>query len=144
MGEAALTRPSDTDELVRSLLLLRLRAREGDEPPYRRVRRLLQWAGERRSLLDGRIILQGGQPQALTLHAYLDAAYALVVEEFVLGRQGVPHGEVIETLEEKLDEVLPDELTAEQIELARRKRIALENEQARGRMAGFMEMERTR
>ena len=58
----------------------------------------------------------------------------------MLGRQGVPHSEVIEQLEEKLDEVLPDELTPEQVELMRRKRIAMENQRATERLAGFTQM----
>lgn len=51
---------------------------------------------------------------------------------------------MVEQFESNLAEPLPDEVSEMELELIRRKRIAMENEQARSRMAGFVEMERAR
>jgi hypothetical protein len=59
------------------------------------------------------------------LRAYLDATYALVIDE--LAEQGVARSTVIDSIEKTLAEPLADELSAEMAEMMRRKRIAMEN-----------------
>jgi len=120
---------------------VRLLDRESLRNPYRRARRLIEWAVSRQALLEGRIILQGGRLEGLTLGEYLSAAYALVVEEFTLGRGGVQHEEIIEGIDSILDKVLPEELTEEGAELLRRREIAEQNRGATERLAGMMRMD---
>lgn len=40
------------------------------------------WAWENRRLIEGRVLLAGGEPDALTLRSFLTGAYALLVEEY--------------------------------------------------------------
>ena len=52
-----------------------------DRPPYGDALALGLWAWESRSLIYGKVTLAGGNPEAMTLRQFLDAAYALLVEE---------------------------------------------------------------
>ena len=52
-----------------------------DRPPYDDALALGLWAWESRSLIYGKVTLAGGDPEAMTLRQFLDAAYALLVEE---------------------------------------------------------------
>ena len=52
-----------------------------DRPPYDDALALGLWAWESRSLIYGKVTLAGGNPEAMTLRQFLDAAYALLVEE---------------------------------------------------------------
>lgn len=73
---------------------------------------------------------------------YLDAAYALLVEESTLTQQGIDRSELTERLEKALNEVLPEELTPQQAEIERRRKIAEENQGAMQRVAALMKMPR--
>jgi hypothetical protein len=72
----------------------------------------------------------------LTLRGFLDAAYALAVDE--LSQQGVSRGEVIAKLEENLSEPLADEVSGAEWENQRRRRIAEENRAATERLQALM------
>jgi hypothetical protein len=65
-----------------------------------------------------------------------------MVEEFTLAQQGVARSDIVDELERNLSEPLPDEVSAEELELRRRKRVATENEMSIGQMAALMGMER--
>ena len=53
-----------------------------DRAPYGDALALGSWAWENRSLIGGRITLAGGDPASLTLANFLDAGYALLLEEY--------------------------------------------------------------
>lgn len=72
------------------------------------------------------------------MRGYLDACYTLVVDEFA--EQGVARSKLIETLNASLDEPLPDELTPEQAEMRRRRRIAEENRASTDKLAAMSGM----
>lgn len=61
---------------------------DAEWPPYGSAIGLGRWAWRNRSLIQGRVTLAGGKAHALTLRDFLDAGYALLVEEAV--RVGVP------------------------------------------------------
>ena len=73
---------------------------------------------------------------------YLDAAYALLVEDSTLIQQGVGRSEITEQLDKKLAEVLPEELSPMEAEMERRRKIAEENQAAMTRVAAMMKMPR--
>lgn len=73
----------------------------------------------------------------MTLGAYLDTVYVLRLEEITLARQGVDVSDGRTQLDEILDDYLPGELSPEAAELERRRRIALENQEAIRKMTGL-------
>jgi hypothetical protein len=79
----------------------------------------------------------------MTLRTYLDAAYALAVEERVLASQGVSRPALVADLEKQLGEPLPDEVSAEELEMAYRRRQAADNMEAQKRMGVMFEMARS-
>lgn len=57
---------------------------------------LFDFAWERRTLIDGTVILAGGSPTILTVRYYCDAAYALIIGEHQ--RAGLSLEEAVEKL----------------------------------------------
>lgn len=53
-------------------------------------------------------------------------------------------GQIIEGIEDQLAEPLPDEVSEQDLELRRRRRIAEENEAAVARIAGMSDLDRSR
>jgi len=53
-----------------------------DGPPYDSALGLGSWAWAHRSYIFGRVALSGGNPRALTLRDFLDAAEAIFVDEY--------------------------------------------------------------
>lgn len=76
------------------------------------------------------------------MRGYLDAAYALAVEERVLAHQGISRPSLIDEFEAQLMEVLPDEVSEEELERAAMRRQAEENRAANERLAAMMGMRR--
>lgn len=51
-------------------------------PPYGSALALSGWAWENRSFIEGRVALNGGDPDALSFKTFLDISYSLLVEEY--------------------------------------------------------------
>lgn len=51
--------------------------------PYDTAPGLFQWSWEQRKYISGRVTLAGGNHQLLTFREFLDAGYALLVDEYV-------------------------------------------------------------
>lgn len=73
---------------------------------------------------------------------YIDAAYALLVEDNTLVQQGVGRAEITEELDKRLNEILPEELAPAERELERRRKIGEENRLATERLMGLMKLPR--
>ena len=108
--------------------------------PYRAAHRLAGWAAANRDYVEGRLLLAGRQTYAgatataaaVTLREYLQAAYAIQIDQITLvvaAAQGNLY-EALQRFEESLTEPLPGELSAKQIEMRRRNRIAEQNASA--------------
>ncbi len=124
---------------------MRVPGREGCVPPYRRAIRLLGWALQQRSLIEGKLVLAGRKSGGLTLHEYVDVVYAVYADQALLvhAAAGVG-GNAIELLERSLDEPLPAELSGEEMEQLRRRRVASENAVSHAKLVGLMNMPRKR
>ena len=99
--------------------------------PYRRAHHLLQWACSWRQLVEARLAGRDAE----SVKEVLDAAYAIQVE--LLTAQvggGGSLGDALARFEDALREPLPGELSADEVELRRRNRIALENQAALQRL----------
>jgi hypothetical protein len=69
-----------------------------DRPPFHIGLALWGWAWERRSLIEGQVILSGGSRGSLTIRDYCDSAYALLIDDF--RRRGISLDESVELLRE--------------------------------------------
>ncbi len=124
---------------------VRVPDREGHDAPYRRAVRLLGWSRDKRSLIEGRLTLAGRKSEELTLHEYLDVVYAVYAEQALLvhAAAGVG-GDPIAEFEKQLDEPLQVELSGEEMERMRRRRVASENAVSHAKLVGLMNMPRRR
>ncbi len=56
--------------------------RGSDRPPYEPALALGSWAWGIRGYISGRVALQGGDPDKLSLRHFLDIAYVLLVDQY--------------------------------------------------------------
>lgn len=78
--------------------------------PYGAALALGRWAWENRLLIFGRIALNGGDPERISLPSFLAAAYALLVEAYErIGAGGMDLPSAVQTANESIGLAVPVE-----------------------------------
>ena len=57
-------------------------ARGAERTPYGNALALGTWAWANRGLIEGRVVLAGGDPSRMSLRHFIDCAYTILVEEY--------------------------------------------------------------